>query len=124
MTETLTHWYSSESTQREVCNEYQHDRVSIVIKDLGILVLWTKVALKHWESLAFHAYNSFMGQICRPFPHRIKRFALIESVRYLVEHIDEFCIRVHCARRSPHSDYLHMYETTGAVLNGNWLTAI
>ena len=27
MTETLAHGYSSESTQRELSNEYQHDRV-------------------------------------------------------------------------------------------------
>ena len=44
MTETLAHAYSSESTQRELSNEYQHDRVQMVFKDLCILVLWTKVA--------------------------------------------------------------------------------
>ena len=32
MTETLTNWYSSESTQRELSNEYQHDRVRTVFK--------------------------------------------------------------------------------------------
>ena len=37
-------WYSSESTHQELSNEYQHDRVSIVIKDFSILVLRTKVA--------------------------------------------------------------------------------
>ena len=30
MTETLTLGYSSESTQRELSNEYQHDRVKMV----------------------------------------------------------------------------------------------
>ena len=44
MTETLANGYSSESTQRELSNEYQHDRVSMVFKDLSILVLWTNVA--------------------------------------------------------------------------------
>ena len=44
MTETLTNGYSSESTQRELSNEYQHDRVWIVFKKLCVLVLWTKVA--------------------------------------------------------------------------------
>ena len=44
MTETLAHGYSSESTQRELSNEYQHDRVQMVFKDLCIFVLWTKVA--------------------------------------------------------------------------------
>ena len=42
--ETLTNWYSSESTQRELSHEYQHDKVSMFIKNLCVLVLWTKVA--------------------------------------------------------------------------------
>ena len=44
VTETLTHGYSSESTQQELSNEYLHDRVSMVFKDIGVLVLWIKVA--------------------------------------------------------------------------------
>ena len=44
MTETLANGYSSESTQRELSNEYQHDRVSMVFKDFSVLVLWTNVA--------------------------------------------------------------------------------
>ena len=44
MTETLANGYSSESTQRELSNEYQHDRVWMIFKKLYILVLWTKVA--------------------------------------------------------------------------------
>ena len=44
MTETLAHEYSSESIQRELSNEYQHDRVWMVLKNLSIFVLWTKVA--------------------------------------------------------------------------------
>ena len=44
MTETLANGYSSESTQWELSNEYQHDRVWMVIQNLGILVLWMKVA--------------------------------------------------------------------------------
>ena len=40
MTEILAHWYSSESTQRELVN----DRVKMVFDNLFILVLWTKVA--------------------------------------------------------------------------------
>ena len=45
MTETLAHGYSSKSTQGELLsNEYQHDRVLMVFKNLCILVLWTKVA--------------------------------------------------------------------------------
>ena len=45
MAETLANGYSSESTQREISNEYQHDRVQRVFKNLCILVLWMKVAL-------------------------------------------------------------------------------
>ena len=42
--ETLAHGYSSESSQRELSNEYQHNRVYTIYKNLCILVLWTKVA--------------------------------------------------------------------------------
>ena len=38
MTETLAYGYLSVSTQQELLNEYQHDRVSIVF------VPWKKVA--------------------------------------------------------------------------------
>ena len=44
MTETLANGYSTESTQRELFNEYQHDRVEIVYKNLCILMIRTKVA--------------------------------------------------------------------------------
>ena len=44
MTETLAYGYSFESTQRELSNEYQHDRVQIVFKNLCLLELWMKVA--------------------------------------------------------------------------------
>ena len=44
MTETLANGYSSESPQRELSNEYQHDRVCVVFKNLCILVLLTNVA--------------------------------------------------------------------------------
>ena len=42
--ETLANGYSSESTPRELSNEYQHDWVWMVIKNLCIFVLWIKVA--------------------------------------------------------------------------------
>ena len=45
MTETLVYGYSSKSTQRELSNEHQHDRVQMIIKNLCILGLWVKVAL-------------------------------------------------------------------------------
>ena len=44
MTEALARGYSSESTQRELSNEYQHDRVLMVFQCITLLVLWTKVA--------------------------------------------------------------------------------
>ena len=44
MAETLVHWYSSENIQGELSNGYQHDRVSIDLKNLYVLVLYTKVA--------------------------------------------------------------------------------
>ena len=44
MTETLANGYSSESTQRGLSNEYQHDRVLVVFKDFCVHVLWMKVA--------------------------------------------------------------------------------
>ena len=43
MIETLPNGYSSESTQRELSNEYQNDRVKMVFKKNCVLVLWTKV---------------------------------------------------------------------------------
>ena len=44
MTETLVYGYSSESTRRALSNEYQHDRVWMVFKNLCVLVLGKKVA--------------------------------------------------------------------------------
>ena len=45
MSETLANGYSFESTHGELSDEYQHDRVEMVFKDLSILVLRTKVPL-------------------------------------------------------------------------------
>ena len=44
MAETQANGYSSESTQQELSNEYQHDRVSMIFKNLCVLVLRRKVA--------------------------------------------------------------------------------
>ena len=43
MTETLAYGYSSESTQRGLSNEYQHEKVSMVYKNLCVRMLWMKV---------------------------------------------------------------------------------
>ena len=42
MTETLANGYSCESTQRELSNEYQLDRVSMVFENICVLVIWMK----------------------------------------------------------------------------------
>ena len=44
MTETLAYGYSSESTQQEMFNEYQHDRVKMVLTNICVLMHWMKVA--------------------------------------------------------------------------------
>ena len=42
MTKTLANGYSPESTQRELPNEYQHDRVKMVFKKFAFLCFWLK----------------------------------------------------------------------------------
>ena len=66
MTETLAHGYSSESTPRELSNEYQHDRAKMVFKNLWVIVLWTKVALAleglnhtHKSTISFGVAHQF-----------------------------------------------------------------
>ena len=59
MTETLAHGYSYESTQRELSGEYQHDRVWMVVKNLCVFVLWTKVA-SALEGLKLSSHNSLL----------------------------------------------------------------
>ena len=44
MTETLAYGYSSESARRDLSNEYEHDKVWMVLKGFSVLVLWIKVA--------------------------------------------------------------------------------
>ena len=44
ITKTLALGYSSESSQPELSNEYQHARVKMIFKYLCILVPWTKLA--------------------------------------------------------------------------------
>ena len=60
MTETLANGYSSESTQRELSNENQHDRVKLVFTNLCILVVLTKVALA-LEGLSNQCPNTYMA---------------------------------------------------------------
>ena len=73
MTETLAHGYSSESTQREQSNEYQHDRVCIFSKNLCVLVLWMKVA-----PALVGLCNFSLGEKCFPHhPSEVKLWYLI-----------------------------------------------
>ena len=44
MTENLANGYSYESAQKELSNEYPHDRVQMVLRNFCVLVLWMKVA--------------------------------------------------------------------------------
>ena len=44
LAETLANGYSSECTQQELSDEYQHGWVWMVFNNLCLLVLWMKVA--------------------------------------------------------------------------------
>ena len=70
MTETLANGYSNERTQRELSNEYQHDRVLMVFKDLSVLGLWIKVAsalegLQQWLFLSQYLTFIFAREAIR-----------------------------------------------------------
>ena len=71
MTKTLANGYSSESTQWELSNVYQHDRVSMFFKNNCIFVLWTKVA------------SALEG--IREYKHPVKAFPFIHSKVDLVK---------------------------------------
>ena len=55
MIETLANGYSSERTQRGLSNQYQHDRVKMVFKNICILVLCRKVASAFEGLISKHA---------------------------------------------------------------------
>ena len=60
MTETLANRYSSESTQQDLSNGYQHDRVWMLFKDFCIFVLLTKIA-SALEGLRFSGTGMAIG---------------------------------------------------------------
>ena len=69
MTETPTYGYSSDSTQRERSNEYQHYRVQMGSKNLCALVLWMKVA-----SISIGKNNNFISlQLLHEWAHGSSR---------------------------------------------------
>ena len=72
MTVTMAYGYSSESTQRELSNEYQHDRVYNVFKTICVRILWTNVALA-LEALTstFVKHPKHIYILFLPKPHQI-----------------------------------------------------
>ena len=55
MAGTLSYWYSSDSEQKEISNEYQHDRVYIIVKKVCVVIPWTKSRLSiRMVKCAFH----------------------------------------------------------------------
>ena len=71
MTETLKHRYSTESTRRELSNEYQHDRVEMVFKNLSVLVLWGKVAsaLRCLKGCLVARFEASLSHACVTIEH-------------------------------------------------------
>ena len=61
MNKTQAHKYSSESTQRELSNEYQHDRVYSFFKKVCVLVVRMKVAsaLEGLRNITYGLTNNF-----------------------------------------------------------------
>ena len=84
MTETLGCGYSYESTLRGLSNEYQHDRVSMIFKNLCVLVLWMIVAS------ALEGLRWLVGLICEytvilRFLHNyVKAYTLFFIIREIV----------------------------------------
>ena len=81
MTETLAYGHSSESTQWDPSNEYQHDRVQMFFKNLQVLVLWTKVASameglawSHWH-FSHDAWLKFRPRTCNCSGERQQEFS-------------------------------------------------
>ena len=72
----LANGYSSESAQQELSNEYQHDRVLMVLKNLCIFVLWAKVttALEGLTFLIQYLFP-FNTSILYQVPVHIPRFS-------------------------------------------------
>ena len=84
MTETLANGYSFESTHQELSNEYQHDRVLMILKILCIPMLWTKVpsaleGLMRWDKAAQEIY----GRLKLP-RKKTKKNSLLKSSRGVV----------------------------------------
>ena len=79
MTVTLANGYSSESTQRELSNEYQHDRDSMLFKKCCVLVLWMKVA------------SALEGLTIAPHELKIMIFSQLQMERTHIANIENRC---------------------------------
>ena len=94
MTETLANGYSYEVTQREPSNEYQHDRVKMVFKNLCVLVLLEKVA-SALEGLLGQGgvfllatsfpFTTYMHKLVVFFTHHLKQCMYIMPTVYSVK---------------------------------------
>ena len=63
MTETLAHGYSFDSTQRELSNEYQHDRVRMIFIIFSFFVHWTKAISAKGLNSAYYILTVSLGSI-------------------------------------------------------------
>ena len=95
MTETLVHVHSCESTRWGLSNEYQHDRVCILVR-------WTKVASAS-EGLSACELSCLHFEIC---PNRVQESST--SVRYIgavstseIKHSCSCPEKVHIFRMEP-----------------------
>ena len=87
MTETLGYGYSSESTQRDLSNEYQHDRVWMIFKKPCVLVLWMKVA-----SALERLINPFMAKDLLNFTSVVRTCHTFEN-NYRIKHKFAKCLK-------------------------------
>ena len=78
ITVTLANGYSSESSQRELSNVYQNDRVSMVFKNLCVLMLWTKVA-SALEGLTPRMHCSALGYKVTALPHVTRPWFIVSA---------------------------------------------
>ena len=80
LTETVANGYSSDSTQRELSNEYQHDRVKMIFISFCFFVHWTKFSLSSRRvNLMCRMSASELQYICTLTPLEL---ALVRYVQY------------------------------------------
>ena len=90
MTETLANGYSSESTQRELSNEYQHDRVKMFFKNLCVFLFRMKVA-SALEGLKGKNHNIIIYFVVIFLVKKLTRSLHEMMFIYLVDYIYQCC---------------------------------